>query len=266
VAPRVKLSRSRPFSNFDRPPGANRRQGSTTGVRRLALPTRLDLATSGGNQGPEHVQYGGLKNKDFHSITSSARAMSVAGPHILQLDVSLGIGWIDQHADERGRGHHLVQELKPLRLQFHAEHGNAGYVPSGLVETCHKAELYRVGGHIEDNRNRRCRNSGCMVITSEWTAATIAPAKAATAADFGLQTGVCVRGRGHTTRWRSATVMRGTHSLKGVPGNWQLGKPLVRSGPKGELFVPDLSTPTFIELAENRNAGGDSGGTPSLGH
>src|SRR5262249_31009223 len=77
--------------------------------------------------------------------------------HVLQLDLRLGIGWIEQHADQGGRGCHLVQELKPLRLQLYAEHSNAGYVPSGPAETCHQAELYWVGSYVEDDRDRRCR-------------------------------------------------------------------------------------------------------------
>jgi hypothetical protein len=64
------------------------------------------------------------------------------------------IARVHQHADHRGHGHQLGQQLQPFRHRQDHQKAHAGEIPSRPVEAGDEAGLGRVIGGNEDNGNR----------------------------------------------------------------------------------------------------------------
>jgi hypothetical protein len=75
--------------------------------------------------------------------------------HICRLGLSRWIGRIQQHANDPGIGHELVQKLQAFRFQESSELNEAGRVPARPVDASDETQLDRVKGAREHDRDGR---------------------------------------------------------------------------------------------------------------
>ena len=78
-----------------------------------------------------------------------------------------GIGWIDEDGDDARGGDQLVQQLQPFRRYLPVRLGHACDVAARTVKAGDEAELHRVAGRFEDDRNG-CGRSLWLRAPPEW--------------------------------------------------------------------------------------------------
>src|SRR5260370_16690725 len=78
--------------------------------------------------------------------------------HVSYRGFGIRAGWVCEDADERRFGRQLAQQTEPLRIKVSSNVGYACRVAARVSKAGDEAELHRIGGAVEADRDRcgRC--------------------------------------------------------------------------------------------------------------